>query len=263
MIVKQLKIDSIINKITRNDTLFKGNYTVDIYQNCDFCCIYCDSSYDNMVYVKTNAVEIFEKELENLPKGRIIVGSVHDPYQSSEKIYMITRKILETIQKHNLTCHVLTKSDLILRDIDILRKINNCIVTISIISLKNKNSNFFEKNVPSSKKRIEVVEKLNKNGIYSGVAIMPFLPFITESEIQYIFEEAKKHNVNYILYKYLELKGDQKQIFFEKIKKFYPDIVEKYKELYNDSYYPNTEYIKKIDSLINNNSKKYNIKLKI
>ncbi len=184
MLIKELKVDSVIKKITRKDDLFKGDYTVDLYQNCDFGCIYCDSSYDNTVYVKTNAVEILEKELENLPKGRIIVGSVNDPYQNCEKRYMITKKVLEIIQKHDFTCHVLTKSDLVLRDIDLLRKINNCIVTVSIISLKNENSNFFEKNVPSSKKRFEVVEKLNKNGIYSGIAIMPFLPFIVESEVQ-------------------------------------------------------------------------------
>jgi DNA repair photolyase len=263
MIVKELKVDSVIKKITRKDSLFKGDYTVDPYQNCDFGCIYCDSSYDKTIYVKTNSAKIFEKELENLSKGRIIVGSVHDPYQSCEKTYMLTRKILELIQKHDFTCHILTKSDLVLRDIDVLKKINNCFVTVSITSLKNKNSNFFEKNVPSSKKRLKVVEKLNKNDIYSGIAIMPFLPFIAESEIQFIFEEAKKHNIHYILYKHLELKGDQKKIFFENIKKFYPNLLEKYEKLYNDSYQPNQEYIKKIDSLMNKISKKYNINTKI
>lgn len=263
MLVKELKVDSVIKKITRKDDLFKGDYTVDLYQNCDFGCIYCDSSYDNTIYVKTNAVEILEKELENLPKGRIIVGSVNDPYQNCEKRYMITKKVLEIIQKHNFTCHVLTKSDLVLRDIDLLRKINNCIVTVSIISLKNENSNFFEKNAPSSKKRFEVVEKLNKNGIHSGIAIMPFLPFIVESEVQSIFNEAKKHDLKYVLYKHLELKGDQKQIFFKQIKKFHIDILKKYEELYNDCYYPSKEYIKKIDTLINKTSKKYNVKIKI
>ena len=263
MLLKELKVDFVIKKITRKDNLFKGDYTVDLYQNCDFGCIYCDSSYDNNVYVKTNAVEILEKELKNLPKGRIIVGSVHDPYQSCEKIYKITRKVLEVIQKHDFTCHVLTKSDLILRDIDLLRKINNCIVTVSIISLNNENSNFFEKNVPTTKRRFEVVEILNKNDIYSGIALIPFLPFIAEYEIQSIFKKVKKYDLNYILFKNLELKGDQKQIFFNRIKKFDKDILEKYEKLYNDSYYPNKEYIKKINILMNKASKKYNVKIKI
>ncbi len=79
----------------------------------------------------------------------------------------------------------------------------------------------------------------------------------------HIFNEAKKHDLKYILYKHLELKGDQKQIFFKQIKKFHTDILKKYEELYNDCYYPSKEYIKKIDSLINKTSKKYNVKIKI
>lgn len=263
MLLKEIKVDSLIKNITKKDILFKGDYTIDLYQNCDFGCIYCDSSYDNTIYIKTNAVEIIEKELEHLSKGRIIVGSVNDPYQSCEKKYLLTRKILEKIQKYNFSCHILTKSNLILRDIELLKKFDNCIVTISIISLKNKISNFFEKNVPTPKERFKIVSKLNKNGIYSGLAIMPFLPFIAESEIQYIFEETKKYDIKYILYKHLELKGDQKQIFLEKIKNFNPNIFKKYKELYKDCYHPNKYYIKKIGSLINKNSKEYNVKIKI
>lgn len=263
MIIKQLKVDSVIKKITRKDNLFKGDYTVDPYQNCDFGCIYCDSSYDETIYVKTNSVEILEEELKNLTKGRIIVGSVHDPYQNSEKTYILTRKILETIKKHDFTCHVLTKSDLVLRDVDILKKIDKCFVTVSVTSLKNKNSSFFEKKVSSTKKRFELVEKLNKNSVCSGIAIMPFLPFITELEIQQIFQEAKRHNINYLLYKHLELKGDQKRIFFEEIKKIYPNTIKQYEELYCSCYQPNQSYIKKIDKLMSGNSKKYNVKIKI
>lgn len=263
MRVKEIKVDSVIKKITRKDNLFKGDYTVDFYQNCDFGCIYCDSSYDNTIYVKTNAVEILANELENLPKGRIIVGSVNDPYQSCEKRYCITRKILEIIQKHNFSCHVLTKSDLVLRDVDLLIGIKNCILTVSIVSLKNENSNFFEKNVLSPKKRFKVVEKLNKNDIYSGIAIMPFLPFIGESEIKNIFQEAKNFDIKYILYKILELKGDQKQKFLEQIKNFNLELLEKYKKLYNGCYHPNKDYIKIIDNLFNKTSKNYNIKIKI
>ena len=263
MVLKELKVDSIIKKITRKDNLFKGDYTVDLYQNCNFGCIYCDSSYENIVYVKINAVEILEKELEDLPKGRIIVGSVNDPYQSYEKIYQITRKVLKIIQKHGFSSHILTKSDLVLRDIDILKKINDCIVTISIISLNNKNLNFFEKNVPTTKRRFEVVKILNENDIYSGVALLPFLPFIAEYEIQPIFNEVKKYNLKYILYKLLELKGDQKQLFFNYIKKYNMNVLEKYEKLYTTSYYPKKKYIKKIDDLMNKTSKKYNIKIKI
>lgn len=258
---KEIEVDSIIKKITKKDNLFKGDYTVDLYQNCNFGCIYCDSSYDDTVYVKINAVKILEKELEHLPRGRIIIGSVNDPYQSYEKKYMITRKVLEIIKKYNFTCHILTKSNIILRDIDLLKKINNCIVTVSIISLKDQISNFFEKNVPTIEKRFEVIRLLNKNKIYSGLAFIPFLPFITETEIPSIFKRVKKYDLNYILYKNLELKGDQKQIFFKYIKKYNVDILTKYENLYKDSYQPTHNYIKKIDNIFSKTSKKYNVKI--
>jgi DNA repair photolyase len=260
---KEIKVDSIIKKIIKKDNLFKGDYTVDLYQNCNFGCIYCDSSYDDTVYVKINAVKILEKELEHLPRGRIIIGSVNDPYQSYEKKYMITRNVLEVIKKYNFTCHILTKSDIILRDIDLLKKINNCIVTVSIISLKDQISNFFEKNVPTVEKRFEVAKLLNKNKIYSGIAFIPFLPFIADKEISSIFEQVKKYDLNYVLYKHLELKGDQKQIFFEYIKKYNVEILTKYQTLYKDCYQPTQNYIKKIDSIFSKTSKKYNVKINI
>lgn len=258
---KEIKVDSIINKITKKDHLFKGDYTVDLYQNCNFGCIYCDSSYDDTIYVKINAVKVLEKELKHLSKGRIIIGSVNDPYQSYEKKYRITRKVLEIIKKYNFTCHILTKSDIILRDIDLLKKINNCIVTISLISLKDQISNFFEKNVPTIEKRFEVVKLLNNNNIYSGIAFIPFLPYIAETEIPSIFERVKKYDLKYVLYKHLELKGDQKRIFFEYIKKYNVEILKKYENLYKDSYQPTQNYIKKVDGIFSKASKKYKIKI--
>ncbi len=258
---KEIKVDSIIKKITKKDHLFKGDYTVDLYQNCNFGCIYCDSSYDDTIYVKINAVKVLEKELKHLSKGRIIIGSVNDPYQSYEKKYRITRKVLEIIKKYNFTCHILTKSDIILRDIDLLKKINNCIVTISLISLKDQISNFFEKNVPTIEKRFEVVKLLNNNNIYSGIAFIPFLPYIAETEIPSIFERVKKYDLKYVLYKHLELKGDQKRIFFEYIKKYNVEILKKYENLYKDSYQPTQNYIKKVDGIFSKASKKYKIKI--
>ena len=132
---KQIKVDSILNRITSKDNLFLGDYTIDPYQNCEFGCSYCDSSFDKTIYIKTNASEILNEELKNNKNGRIIVGSVHDPYQNIEKELKITRELLEIIKENGFSCHILTKSDLILRDLDIISNIKDCLVTISIISL--------------------------------------------------------------------------------------------------------------------------------
>ncbi|MCK4365678.1 MAG: radical SAM protein [Thermoplasmatales archaeon] len=260
---KQIKVDFLLNKITNKDKLFAGNYTIDPYQNCEFGCLYCDSSFDETIFVKTNAAEILKKELETAKKGTIIVGSVHDPYQKAEEELEITRELLKTIKKHGFSCHVLTKSDLVVRDIDILSEIEHSIVTLSAASIKDPISKIFEKNVPLPKVRLKTIEKLTKNGIKSGLAVLPVFPYIIETELDDIVSSAKNHNAQYLLYKHLELKGDQKSCFIDILKEFYPDLVRKYEKLYENSYMPNEEYISKTNSLIKESCINHNIKNKI
>ena len=140
---KYIQVSKLLNKITTKDRLFSGDYTLDPYKNCEFGCKYCDSAYEDTIYVKTNAIELFEKDIKNLDKGTIIIGSVHDPYQKIERDTKITREILKIIEKNKLSCHILTKSDLVLRDLDILADIDDCRVTISIISLDKNITNIF------------------------------------------------------------------------------------------------------------------------
>jgi len=241
------KVDFLLNKITSIDKLFNGKYTVDPYQNCEYGCLYCDSGFDKTIKIKTNASEILDKELKKLKKGTIIVGSVHDPYQKAEERYKITRDIIKVINKHDFPCHILTKSDMILRDIDILLKIKKLRVTLSLISLKKKVNKYLEKNIPSPNKRLNTIKKLTKRGINAGLAIIPIIPFITDNEIEEIIKIAKNYDAKYILYKPLELKGDQKQYFFNFINKSYPKLLKKYEILYKDSYKPIDKYINYID----------------
>ena len=80
---KLINCDSLLKKITRKDNLFNGKYCIDPYQNCEFGCLYCDSSYDKTIFVKENADDILNNELKKVKKGLIIIGSVHDPYQNA------------------------------------------------------------------------------------------------------------------------------------------------------------------------------------
>jgi len=260
---KQIKTDFSLNKITHKDQLFAGDYTIDPYQNCEFGCLYCDSSSDKTIFVKSNILEILEKELEKTEKGTIIVGSVNDPYQRAEEKFNLARGILEIIEKHGFPCHILTKSDLVSRDIDVLSRIDNCMVTISLMSLKDSVSNIFEKNVPSPKIRLQTIEKLTSNGIMAGLAILPIFPYIVENELEDIFKSARAHNVQYLLHKHLELKGDQKTCFIDILRGLYPNLVLKYEELYKDSYMPKKDYILKINEIIYNLAKENNIKNRV
>jgi DNA repair photolyase len=260
---KQIKSDSVINTITKKDTLFKGKYTIDSYQNCEYGCKYCDSSFEKTIYIKANSEEILKKEIKQIEKGMIIVGSVHDPYQKADENYKITRKLLKIILKKNFPCHILTKSNLILRDIDILSKINNCIVTISLTSMNKSIANIFEKDVPSPKVRLQTIRKLSKSGITAGIAQIPILPYITEIEIEDIIKSAKKHGAYHFLYKYLELKGDQRYSFFNIVKYHYPDLIKKYQKLYFNNYLPDNNYSLKTKEKINKFCKIYKLNNKL
>jgi DNA repair photolyase len=259
---KIINCDSLLKKITRKDKLFSGNYCVDPYQNCEFGCSYCDSSFDKTIYIKNNSDKILESELKNTKKGTVIIGYVHDPYQKIEEKFEKTKKILNVIKKYNFKCHIITKSDLIQRDIDILSNLD-CNVTISFLSLDENISNIFEKKVPTPTKRIKVLDDLKRHNIKSGVALIPILPYIIDEELESIIKTFKKHNADYFLYKYLELKGDQKILFNNIIRKNYPNFIEKYQEIYKDIIKPERKSVSDIDNKIRDLLKKYSLKNKI
>jgi len=260
---KYARYSSLLNKITKKDPLFAGDYTLDTYQNCEFGCKYCDSTLDEVIYIKTNAVQLLKKELKKTEKGTIIVGSVVDPYQKAEKKYETTRNLLKIIRQYSFPCHILTKSNLILRDLDILSKMDTCIVTISITTLDKSVSDILEKKVLSTIERLQTVKKLSETGIKAGIAVIPILPYIIEGELENIVKLANKHKAHYILYKHLELKGDQKNIFMKTLEEFFPDLVEKYVKLYKDGYMPDNNYISKINNTIDKWCKRYNIENRI
>jgi DNA repair photolyase len=259
---KIINCDSVVKKITKKDSLFHGNYCVDPYQNCEFGCHYCDSSFEKTIYVKANVVDILKKELEHNKNGRIIIGSVHDPYQKTEKKYKLTRTILETLRQFNFPCHILTKSPLVLRDIDLLSQLE-CMITVSISSLDDKVVRIFEPEVPSPNDRLQTVQTLRNQGITAGVALIPILPYIVESEVESIVKAARSIDAQYLLHKYLELKGDQERLFRNLIKAHYPHLLSKYDVLYDNDFNPRKEYIQELNNTLSGYCKKFKISNKI
>jgi DNA repair photolyase len=255
---KIINCDSIVKKITKKDSLFHGNYCADPYQNCEFGCHYCDSSLEKTIYVKINVVDILKKELEQIKNGIIIIGSVHDPYQNLEKKYKLTRAILETLKEFSFPCHILTKSPLILRDIDLLSQIE-CMITVSISSLNDHVVRIFEPEVPSPNDRLQTVQTLRTQGITAGVALIPMLPFIVESELETIVKAAHSVDAQYLLHKHLQLKGDQEQLFRNIIEAHYPNLLPKYDALYDNDFNPRKEYVQELNNLLSIYCKKFKI----
>ena len=244
----------------------KGGYHgMNIYRGCTHGCIYCDSrsfcyqfthAFED-IEVKKNAPELLEKALRSKrEKCMIGTGSMSDPYMHCEKELRLTRKCLEIIERSGFGVAVQTKSDMILDDIDLLDSINKkakCVVQITLTTYDDDLCSIIEPNVCNTKRRIEVLEQMQKRGIPTVVWLTPVLPFIndTEENITAILEECVRVGVKGIINfdMGLTLREGDREYFYAALDKHFPGIKDKYIYHYGNSYEvpsPNAKQLMKI-----------------
>ncbi len=243
------KTKTIMKKSNKEEKEFGIDYYMNIYKGCSFGCIYCKSRSNlyhngdfNEIKSKENILNILEHELSTKQfKGVVSLGSLSDPYNNQEKKLKLTRKVLELILKYGFGVSIETKSDLIIRDIDLLQKIsknNNVIVKISITTPSDKLAKILEPNVISSTKRFKLVKTLNKNGIYTGINVMPILPFLTDNEndLKRLIELAYINNAKFVYTDFeLHLRSKVKDYFYDKLSTNYLAIVKDYKMYFKNT----------------------------
>ena len=287
MIVKEINAKSILRKHKRIDSWFVSCYGMNFYRGCAHNCIYCDGraekyqvegEFGEEVAVKINAIEILRRELD--PKRKrvplkkcfmMVGGGVGDSYQPVEQKYQLTRQALELMLEFNLPAHVLTKSTLIERDIDLLKKINEqtrTIVNFSFSSLDDEISAIFEPGVPPPSLRLETIRKFKQAGIPCGLFLMPVIPFITDTpeQIEKVFYKAKEIGVDYIIFSGMTLKdGRQKQYFLNVLKNHYPDLIAEYQHIFqpNEWGQATDEYYASIHQTLLPIAKKYQIPIRM
>lgn len=230
----------------------KGYYGMNIYRGCTHGCIYCDSRSKcygfthpfEEIEVKQNAPELLEKTLKSKRKKCMIgTGAMSDPYMHCEKELELTRRSLEIISKNGFGVTVQTKSDLILRDIDLLSEINHsakCVVQITLTTYDDELCRILEPNVCNTKRRIEVLEELRKNGIPTIVWLTPILPFIndTEDNITAIMNECVRVGVKGIIDfgMGLTLREGDREYYYAALDKYFPGMKERYIRRYGNAY---------------------------
>jgi DNA repair photolyase len=195
--------------------------------------------WGKFVYVKTNAVELLDTQLTKMHNKNktIFMASVTDAWQYVEKNYEITRNILKTFIKHDypgkITC--LTKSDLILRDIDLLTKLQNVEVGLTITSADNDLSRSLEVAAPNVEKRLAALKQLNDAGIKTYAFIAPVLPYLIDNKqaTEELFKQIKLAGTNDIYIDLLNTKGYIKVVLDPHMQKQSSDIQEKYKDMQN------------------------------
>lgn len=246
-------------------TILSAKNNMNIYRGCTHGCIYCDSRSEiyGMTYtfenieVKTNAVELLDKALsKKRNKCMITTGAMTDPYIPLEKEIRNTRKCLEVIEKHGFGVSLLTKSDLILRDIDILKRINQkskCVVQMTLTTYEEELCKILEPNVCTTKRRFEVLMEMYKAGIPTVVWLTPILPFINDNEenILGILDYCKQAKVKGLLTFGIgmTLRYGNREYYFKKLEEHFPELKKEYMRKYGSSYgikSPNSQKLTRI-----------------
>lgn len=197
------------------------------YRGCLHGCVYCDGrsekynvegEFGKDITVKINAIEILNRELNPRRKRKpmrrsyiMLGGGVGDSYQPVEKKYQLSRKAMNLVNNYNLPVHILTKSTLVERDIDIIKEINEknrAIVSFSFSSVSKEISSIFEPGVPAPEERLETMKLFKKEGIACGMFLIPVIPYITDKPelIEDAVRKAKQYRVDFILFSGMTLK---------------------------------------------------------
>jgi len=269
--VEQIQAKSILSRV-KNDSYFGLTYNINLYRGCQHACIYCDSRSTcyqlgelSHIRYKANAIAILTKELYRKKlKGTIGFGSMNDPYMPIENKLQLTRKALQAVYHYRFPVHIITKSNLVTRDIDLLKKISKIYAAISftITTADDELAKIIEPGAPLPSKRFEAIKILSENNIYCGITLMPILPYINDTEvhIKELIEKAKISGVKYIIPFFgLTLREGSREYFYKQLDKSFKGVKEKYEKRFGLSYNCNSPNADNLYKLLFNEMKKHKI----
>ncbi len=230
----------------------KGHYGMNIYRGCSHGCIYCDSRSKcyqfthpfEDIEVKQNAPELLEQALRGKrQKSMIGTGSMSDPYMHCEEKLCLTRRCLEIINRYGFGAAVQTKSDRILRDIDLLEAIHQrskCVVQMTLTTWDERLCGIIEPHVCNTQRRMETLEAMRARGIPTVAWLTPILPFIndTEENIRRILEACAQVQVKGIVCfdMGLTLREGDREYFYAALDRYFPGLKERYIRTYGNAY---------------------------
>lgn len=246
MKIQIIKCKSILTK----SNLPKVDYCINPYVGCLHACVYCYARFMKrftghtepwgyFLDIKANAPEILAKELARNPKrGTVLLGSVTDAYQPAERKYHLTRAILEILLRHDFPVSILTKSDLVVRDLDLLKQFSSCEVGLTITTIDEAIARNFEPHASTPQQRAGALEILHKNGIATYAFIGPILPDLTDFEAIFSAIQGK---VDFIMAESLNISCGNHLSVEEVISKKYPSLLQLYKNCFGKKYWDGVE----------------------
>lgn len=256
-------------------TILSPSNGMNIYRGCTHGCIYCDSrskcyqiNHDfEDIEIKENAPQQLDIELSNKRKPCMIgTGSMTDPYNHADITTGYTRECLKVILKHNCGVSILTKSDRILGDLDLLNEINQnskAVIQTTLTTADDEICKIIEPNVCPTSSRIEILKKCNELEIPTVVWLCPFLPYINDTmdNVKRLMDACIANNVKGIIFfgVGLTLREGNREYFYEKLDQRFPGLKDKYIKKYGNSYEISSENSKQLAEYIYKKCKENNI----
>jgi len=256
-----LPVRSILNNCESSRVPFP--WTINPYRGCEFGCLYCYARYthefmelgvaefDKKIYAKANAGAIVSRDMaeKHTGTGHIAIGASTDPYQPAEREFGVTREILERLaERKGLSLSITTKSDQVVRDIDLLKKISersSLTINMTVVTLRTRLARLLEPRAPRPDLRLAAVKKLCEAGLAAGVFMMPVLPGLTDSEEHFdaMGKAASDAGAQWFAGAALFLMSSSAKYFLPIVRKKFPRLAKQYDEWYRDAAYPPKTYI--------------------
>jgi DNA repair photolyase len=226
-------------------------YDINVYRGCAHRCIYCYALYSHAyisggsfyseIYAKTNIAAVLQTELRRFSGETVNLGGVTDSYQPAERDFKLMPRVLELLAAHRVPVTLSTKSPLILRDIEPIKRVNAAAgfkAAFTVTTMNPVVASLLEPGAPPPQRRMDAVRTLRQEGISCGVHMMPIIPFLTSgrSDMEAVFHAAKQAGASYILAGALNLKGQTRKSFFDSMRQTFPSEYGRIRALYGDKY---------------------------
>jgi DNA repair photolyase len=267
---------SLLSRVVSNRNL-PFAWAINPYRGCEFACKYCYARYthefmefrdgvdfERKIFVKQQAAALLQSDLKKVKRGeQIAIGTATDPYQPAERQFEITRAVLEELARHSgLEIGIVTKSNMVTRDAQILRRIgerNQIFVNITVTTVDVELARKLEPRAPRPDLRLEAVRQLNLAGVDAGVICAPVLPEITDHprDLEALVKAASEAGAKYIYANPLFLKPCSAAVFFPFLAEQFPALVEIYKKRYAERAFLPPGYGQRLSHLMTSLRRKY------
>jgi len=241
MIVREILCKSVLSR----SGISSVDYAVNPYVGCQHRCVYCYARFmkrftghreewGEFVDVRVNAPQVLARDLSRTIKGLVMLSSVTDPYQPLEKKYELTRKCLQKLLTHQFPITILTKSSLVLRDLDLITRFSNCEVGFTITTIVDDDRKKFEPNSSPVEERLSALKELHEKGVSTYAFLGPILPYITDENenLQNMIINFAKAKVDCIMVDRLNMRWEVWPSIVRFLKLYYPNLISKYKHIF-------------------------------